>query len=84
MITLTTEQKQRLGILNAGHGNRSGLYSGGPNKCKITIKQLKYIKKAQLEGIDRPELMKRTGLSHYIVTRAMNGKYNHLLRYETD
>ena len=76
-----TEQLQRLRQLRAGRGNRAGMAKSGPNKCKISIKQLKYIKHAQDNGMDRPEIKKNTGLSHFIVTNAMNGNYDHLLRY---
>ena len=80
-IDWTTLQKDRLKTLNAGTGNRAGLCKGGPNKCKINIKELKYIKHAQVSGVNRSDIMKRTGLSHYIVTQAMNGAYDHLLSY---
>lgn len=83
-VAWTNEQKSRLKTLNAVTGNRAGLCKGGPNKCKINIKQLKFIKHAQNEGVNRPDIMKRTKLSHYIVTQAMDGAYDHLLRYTSE
>lgn len=80
-ITWTDKQRSRLKTLNAGTGNRAGLCKGGPNKCKIKIRELQYIKHAQDSGMNRPYIMKVTGLSHYIVTQAMDGAYDHLLRY---
>lgn len=79
-VAWTDKQKNRQGVLNAGTGNRAGLCKGGPNKCKINTKQLKYIKQLQDIGVNRPEIMKRTGLSHHIVTGAMEDRYDHLLR----
>lgn len=75
------ERLHRLIQLRAGPGNRKGMTKGGPNKCTITIKQLQYIKHAQENGIDRPEIKKATQLSHFIVTQAMEGRYDHLLRH---
>lgn len=83
-MTWTNEQKSRLKTLNAGTGNRAGLCKGGPNKCKINIKELQYIKHAQECGMDRIYIMKVTGLSNYSVIQAMNGAYDHLLRYTSE
>jgi hypothetical protein len=76
---------ERLAQLKSGAGHRKGLFQGGPNKCKLSKRQLLEVKRLWDSGITVLNIIKLTGHSKFIVDQAVDGAYDHLLkRYRED
>ena len=80
-ITWTGLNKERLNKLNAGRGNRKGLYVGKQGMCLITAEQVMDIKRC-LESdqkMSHREIIEKTGTSEYYIRNTKKGKFDHLL-----
>lgn len=79
-MTLDDIQKKRLKALTATSGNRKGIFKCTLNNCKLSIEELVNIKNLFKSGRSKPEIMKITGHSDYIISGAMGDRYDHLLK----
>ncbi|MCK5386515.1 MAG: hypothetical protein KAJ39_04985 [Gammaproteobacteria bacterium] len=81
-LRLTQLEKDRLDVLNSGHGNRfgKGIYTTRPNKVKITVEQVIEVKRCFAAGMHQTTIMNKTGLSEWITNGVKNGRYDFVVK----